>query len=76
MGVTAAIVPQLVPMASEMRHETTNRPASISFEGMAACASATAESTAPDPFATVANAPERMKMRHMSMMFVSPMPRA
>ena len=76
MGVTAAIVPQLVPMASEMRHETTKSPANISLEGIAACASATAESTAPDPFATVANAPERMKIRHMSMMFVSPMPRA
>ena len=72
----AAIVPQLVPMASEIRHETAKSPASISFAGIAACASATAESTAPDPFATVANAPERMKIRHMSMMLVSPIPRA
>ena len=76
IGVTAAIVPQLVPIASEMRQETANSPASMRLAGMAACASATAESTAPEPFATVANAPERMKIRHMSMMFVSPMPRA
>ena len=36
----------------------------------------TAASTAPMPLAMVANAPERMKMRHMIMMFGSPIPRA
>ena len=35
-----------------------------------------AASTAPDPLAIVAKQPARMKMRHMIMMFVSPMPRA
>ena len=37
---------------------------------------ATAPSTAPMPFAVDANAPARMKIRHMIMMFGSPMPRA
>ena len=56
--------------------ETKNTPATISFAGITICANATAASTAPDPLATVANDPARMKMRHMIMMFVSPIPRA
>ena len=76
IGVTAAIVPHDVPIASEMRHETRNTPATISFAGTSDCAIVTAASTAPDPFAIVANAPARMKMRHMIMMFGSPIPRA
>ena len=76
IGVTAAIVPQLVPIASEIRQEIRNTPATISRAGMNDCAIVTAASTAPDPFAIVANAPARMKIRHMIMMFVSPMPRA
>ena len=76
IGVTAAIVPQEVPMASEMRHETRNTPATMSRTGTNACAIVTAASTAPDPLAIVANAPARIKMRHMIMMLGSPMPRA
>ena len=76
MGVTAAMVPQEVPMAREIRQETRNTPATISPAGMQARASTTAASTAPEPFAMVANAPARTKMRHMIMMFGSPMPRA
>ena len=76
IGVTAAIVPQEVPIASEMRQETRKTPATIRFAGTTARAIVTAASTEPAPFAIVANAPARMKTRHMIMMFASPIPRA
>ena len=76
IGLTAAIVPHDVPIAREMRQEMRNTPATISRAGTIDCARVTAASTAPDPFATLANAPARMKMRHIIMMFVSPIPAA
>ena len=76
IGVTAAMVPQEVPMASEMRHETRNTPATMRRVGTNACAIVTAASTAPAPFAIVANAPASMKMRHMIIMLGSPIPLA
>ena len=36
MGISAAIVPQLVPMASEIRQEMRKKPASMRLEGMSA----------------------------------------
>ncbi|MBR1588509.1 MAG: hypothetical protein IJ658_09315 [Kiritimatiellae bacterium] len=75
IGISAAIVPQLVPSASESRHATVNIPASMKRAGMRARAIATAASTAPDALATVANAPANTNMRHISIRFGSPMPR-
>ena len=76
MGLTAAIVPQDVPIASEIRQEMRKTPATMSRAGMIDWAIVTAAETAPDPLATLAKAPARMKIRHMSMMFVSPIPDA
>ena len=72
IGTSAAIVPQLVPIASETSEETRNMPASMKRAGTSACAMATAASTAPEPFAIVANDPARMNTMHMIMMFGSP----
>gem|GEM_PF-6555270 len=68
MGATAAIVPQLVPTASEIRDETRKSPATMKLSGIATRAKMTAESTAPLALATAAKAPARMKIRHISMM--------
>ena len=68
------MVPQEVPMEVEMKQETTNMPMTMRWLGRRCRAMSTAASTAPMPLAMVANAPERMKMRHMIMMFASPMP--
>ena len=65
-------MPQLVPIASETSEETRNIPASMKRAGTSACAMATAASTAPEPFAIVANEPARMNTMHMIMMFGSP----
>ena len=75
IGIRAAMVPQLVPKASEIRHATTNTPASMKRAGMIVRAIVTAASTAPDALAAAANAPAKTKMRHISMRFGSPMPR-
>jgi hypothetical protein len=76
MGVTAAMVPQLVPMAREMKQETANIPGRMREAGIKYLEMATAESTAPVALATEAKAPARMKMRHMIMILGSPMPLA
>ena len=65
-----------MPTAREMKLATRNIPSSISESGTTARAMTTAPSTAPMPFAVDANAPARMKIRHIIMMFGSPMPRA
>ena len=72
IGTSAAIVPQLVPIASDTSEETRNMPASMKRAGTTACAIATAASTAPEPFAIVANEPARTNTMHMIMMFGSP----
>ena len=59
MGIRAAMVPQLVPRASEIRHATTNTPASMKRAGMIVRAIVTAASTAPDALAAEAKAPAR-----------------
>ena len=75
IGIRAAMVPQPVPSASEIRQATANTPASMKRAGMKARAIATAASTAPDALAAEAKAPAKTNMRHISMRFGSPMPR-
>ena len=76
MGVKAAIVPQLVPMAREIKHETRKNPHSSKFPGMRFLATRTVASTAPMALAVPAKAPARMKIRHMIMILLSPIPLA
>ena len=76
IGTTAAIVPMDVPIASEISAASTNRPGRISPGGSAPMPSATTASTAPIALDTYANAPASRKIRHIIMMFGSPMPRS
>ncbi len=75
-GVTVAMVPQLVPMASEMKQEEAKMPRRMRWSGMRVRARITAASMAPMDLATAEKMPARMKTRHMIMMLVSPMPLA
>ena len=74
MAVKVAIVPQLVPIASEIKQETIKRPGSINFAGIKFRAIVTAESTYPIPWDMAAKEPARIKIRHMVIMVLSPMP--
>lgn len=74
MGTTAATVPIDVPMDSDTKAATRNRPGRIRLAGSAPNPSATTASTAPMALDTVANAPASRKIRHINMTLLSPMP--
>lgn len=74
IGTTAASVPIELPMASEMKPASTNRPGSKSGGGNQPRPNATTASTAPIAWPIAANAPASRKIRHISMTLASPMP--
>ena len=76
MGVRAAIVPQLVPIAREIKHEIRKNPGRINDSGIRCRAARTVASTDPIAFAMLPNAPARIKIKHMIIILLSPIPRA
>ena len=76
IGTIAAIVPQEVPIASEIRAEITNKPSTIKRGGTKCSAILTAASTPPAAEAAAVNAPARIKIRHIIIMSLLPMPSA
>ena len=75
-GVSAAMVPQLVPMLSEMKQEARKMPGRINCSGRYFSATFTVASTAPIVLAEAANAPARMKMASISTIVGFPAPLA
>ena len=67
-GASAAMVPTLVPIDSEMKHEATKMPASSRFDGRTDSVRFTMESMAPMSFALCANAPAMMNIHTISSM--------
>ena len=62
-GVSATIVPTLVPIDIEMKHAVTNKPGSSAHDGSNAVVAATVASTAPMPLASAEKAPLRIKIQ-------------
>ncbi len=75
IGVSATIVPTLVPMETETRHEARNSPASTILPGNTRSVSPTVASMLPISFAAAANAPAITKIQSMSIMFSVAAPR-
>ena len=73
-GVSAAIVPTDVPIASEMKHDARNIPGSNSSSGKMWSVRFTVASTAPMLFADEANAPARRNIHIISIMLLFPAP--
>jgi hypothetical protein len=67
MGVSAAIVPQLVPILIETMHDVTNSPVRIKLPGRNDSTRLTTLCTHPMSFAILENAPANMKISNMSM---------
>ena len=74
IGANATTVPTDVPIASEMKQPTRNSPGSSHLPGIIAMARWTVPSTAPIILAVLANAPARIKIKHIDMMSTLPMP--
>ena len=71
-GTRATTVPTDVPMESDMKHAATNRPGSSNWRGRYLRVAVTVASMAPISLASDANAPARMKIHIMYMMFDVP----
>ena len=76
MGVSAAIVPQLVPMLREMKHEAMKMPGRMNCSGKYLSAKYTVASTAPMALADDANVPASMKIESMRIIVGFPAPLA
>ena len=76
IGIIAAIVPQEVPIASEIKAEITNKPKTINLAGISCWAISTAASTPPTAVALAVKAPARMNIKHIIIMSLLPIPRA
>jgi hypothetical protein len=74
IGPTATIVPTDVPVANEIKHAIIKIPAVIYCAGTKVNAKFTVDSTAPIDDETVENAPARMKIIHIIIIFSSPHP--
>ena len=70
------MVPQLVPMLSEMKHEAKKMPGKMACSGRYFKARFTVASTAPVVLAEAAKAPARMKMASISTIVEFPAPLA
>ena len=66
MGVSATMVPTLVPTLIEMKHAARNSPASNMLAGRSMSARLAVASIAPITLAELAKAPARMKIHIMS----------
>ena len=73
-GTRATIVPTLVPMDIEMKHEARKRPAYIRLPGRILSARLTVASIAPISFAVAANAPASTKIHIIRSTFLLPAP--
>ena len=74
MGTRATIVPTLVPMDMEMKHEARKSPAYRNFPGSIFMAMFTVASMAPISFAVEANAPAITNIHIISSTFLLPAP--
>ena len=68
-GVSATIVPTLVPMLNDMKHEARNRPGSSRLSGMNERVAFTVASTQPMALALLAKAPANTNIHSISIMF-------
>ena len=75
IGVSATMVPTLVPMLSEMKQAARKSPASNICEGSSDSVRLTVASIAPMTLAELANAPASMKIHIMSIISGVPAPR-
>ena len=69
IGVSATIVPTLVPIDSDMKQAARNNPARSMFAGSKVSVRFMVASTHPMTFAVLANAPASMNIHIMSIMF-------
>ena len=69
-GTSATMVPTEVPMESEMKQAARKMPASSRLSGSRRSVRLTVASMAPISLALWANAPARMKIQIISMMFL------
>ena len=74
IGVSATMVPTLVPTLSEMKHAARNNPASSISPGNSVNAKFTVASIDPITFAECAKAPARMKIQIISIICDVPAP--
>ena len=72
MGTRATIVPTLVPMASDTKHDVRKSPASRALAGTMLRVKFTVASMEPISLAEPANAPAIRKIHTMSMIFQCP----
>ena len=75
IGVSATMVPTLVPTPSEMKQAATKRPASNMFPGNSVRARLTVASMAPIVLAELAKAPARTNIQSISIICSVPAPR-
>ena len=74
MGVSATMVPTLVPMLSEMKQAAINSPGMSMLAGRILSVSVTVASMLPISLAAFANAPASMKIHIMSIICGCPAP--
>ena len=75
MGMSATMVPTLVPTESEIKHDARNSPTSSTLPGSADNVRFTVASTHPMPLADAAKAPASTKIHSISIRFDVPAPR-
>ena len=73
-GTSATMVPTLVPMDIDMKHEARKSPAYIRFPGRMRSVMLTVASIAPIAFAVDANAPARINIHIIRSTFLFPAP--
>ena len=74
IGASAAMVPMLVPIDSEIKHPISIRPITATEDGRMERQKFTVLSAPPAAFTAPENPPAARKIRHMVMMFSSPTP--
>ncbi len=74
IGTSATMVPTLVPIAIDIKHEAKNRPANSIFGGSIAIVAETVASMAPICLAVSAKAPARINIHSISSTFLCPAP--
>ena len=74
MGASAAMVPIDVPMEIEIKQPITNKPATANLAGINDNPKFTVLSTPPAACTAPANAPAKIKIRHIIIIFSSPAP--
>ena len=74
IGISATIVPTLVPIQIEVRHAAMNRPANAKLVGRMRSVRSTIAPAAPISFAVAAKAPANIKIQTISRSFGLPAP--